>query len=581
MRFEAPHELATHQKMGKPLGGRLKRWDGMNTGNVKPVLQNVLRSAEDCKGTQRELLLQHLIMPNKSCEFGKNFGFSSIRSVSDYQHAVPVCDYEDLRDPILRMARGESNILTSEPVRRFFITSGSMAVPKYIPVTPSFIRDKSRAFQIFWDLVMEAHPGIVRNGLIFNFADTGDDQRTPGGLPCSSENSFWNAFWRGGAGKGQRPLPREILKISDSEARMYTIARIMLETDLTVPMTSNPSTLVALADVIQRNATRLIAEVRSGGLTAGLSVSKEILAYMRSHFPGNPIRARELEVILNDGGALPAARVWPNLQLAVCWRSPAVAPYMDLLHPFLAGIPHRDYVTMASEGIMAIPLQDEVSGGILPIHTHFFEFIPEESWNEPCPATLLGHELEPLGNYVVVLSTSAGMYRYSIGDVVRVRGFVGSTPFIEFLHRAGHTCSLTGEKLTESQVADAVSDVSGRMRLVIHGFTLSPAVRPFPHYVLSVEFESPYSKRQLNDFLLSLDHDLGLRNIEYQSKRRSRRLGSPELYVLRPGSYAQLRQQRIRAGASDAQVKITGLIRDIDWHQQFQIIERISYESAA
>jgi len=305
-----------------------------------------------------------------------------------------------------------------------------MSSPKYIPVTPSFIRDKSRAFQIFWDLIIEAHPGIVRNGLIFDFADSGDDQLAPGGLPCSSESAFWNAFWRGGAGKSQHALPLDILKISDSEAHIYTIARIMLETDLTVLMASNPSTLVVLADVIQRNATRLIAEVRSGGLTAGLSVSNEILAYMRSRFPGNPIRARELEVILNDGGVLPAARLWLALQVAVCWRSPGMTPYIDLLHSFLAGIPQRDYLTMAAEGIMAIPLQDEVSGGILPIHTHFFEFIPEESCDEPCPSTLLAHELELLRSYVIVLSTSAGMYRYSIGDVVRVRGFAGSTPFI-------------------------------------------------------------------------------------------------------------------------------------------------------
>jgi hypothetical protein len=566
--------------MGKPLAAPL-RWDGMNTGNVKPFLQSVLQSAEDCKGVQREVLLRRLIRPNETSEFGKNFGFSSIRSVSDYQHAVPVCNYEDLRDPILRIARGESNILTSEPVRRFFITSGSMAAPKYIPVTPSFIRDKARAFQIFWDLAMEAHPAIIRNGLVFNFADSGDDQRAPGGLPCSSESSFWNAFWRGGAGKGQRALPREILKVSDSEARMYIIARILLETDLTVLMALNPSTLVVLAAVIQRNAMRLIADIHSGGLTPGSSVSKEILAYMRSRFPGNPIRARELEVILNDGGTLPAPRLWPNLQVAVCWISAVVAPYLDLLHPFLAGIPHRDYLTMASEGVMAIPLQDEVSGGIVPIDTHFFEFIPEESAEAPCPATLLADELELLGRYVVVLSTSAGMYRYNIGDVVHVRGFVGSTPFIEFLHRVGHTCSLTGEKLTESQVAGAVSAVAARMRFAIHGFTLSPAVRPFPHYVLSAEFEHPYSKRQLNDFLFSVDHDLGLRNIEYQSKRSSRRLGSPELCVLRPGSYAQLRQQRIRAGANEAQVKIAALVRDVDWDQQFQILERISCESAA
>jgi hypothetical protein len=187
----------------------------------------------------------------------ENFGFSSIRSVSDYQHAVPVCDYEDLRDPILRIANGENNVSTSGPVRRFFMTSGSMSSPKYIPGTPGFIRDKSRAFQIFWDLLVEAHPGIVRNGLIFDFVDIGDDQRALERLPCSSESSFWNAFWRGGAGKSQHALPLDILKIADSGARVYTIARIMIETDLSVLMASNPRTLVVLADVIHRNATRL------------------------------------------------------------------------------------------------------------------------------------------------------------------------------------------------------------------------------------------------------------------------------------------------------------------------------------
>jgi len=130
-----------------------------------------------------------------------------------------------------------------------------MSSPKYIPVTPSFIRDKSRAFQIFWDLLVEAHPGIVRNGLVFDFADIGDDQRALGRLPCSSESSFWNAFWRGDAVKSQHALPLDILKITDSEARVYTNARIMLETDLSVLMASNPSTRVVLADVIHRNAT--------------------------------------------------------------------------------------------------------------------------------------------------------------------------------------------------------------------------------------------------------------------------------------------------------------------------------------
>jgi hypothetical protein len=553
----------------------------VTTGSCKTAVQTFLESLGDCETAQRELLINRLITPNKDCEFGRRSGFSAIRSVSDFRNAVPVRSYEDLSSSIDRMANGERNILTSEPVRRFFITSGSMDKPKYIPVTPSFIRDKSRAFQVFWNLVREAYPRVAGHNFIFNFADTADEHYTPGGLPCSSESSFWNACWRGGAGNVERPLPREIMKIPDSETRYYTIARIMLETDLAVLMSLNPSTILLLSEVIRRNAPRLIEDVRCGGLSAGLSVTSEVKTFVATRFKRDPIRARQLERALANREPLSAALVWPNLQLAVSWRSPMVRPYIELLQNFLGSIPQRDYLTMASEGIIAIPFVDGMSGGALPIHTHFYEFKPEESSDQELPATLLAHELETGRNYVVVLSTSAGMYRYNLGDVVQVREFVGSTPVIEFLHRTGRTCSLSGEKLTESQVAGAVGDAATQVCLRVKEFTLSPAARPYPHYVLSAEVETPFSPRQLIEFLAALDQHLGLRNIEYQSKRSSHRLGSPELCVLRQGSHAILRQQRIAGGANDAQVKMACLTRDLNWHNQFEALEHISCESAA
>src|SRR5262249_15570727 len=275
----------------------------------------------------------------------------------------------------------------------------------------------------------------------------------------SSESSFWNARWRAASGKKPCPLPREIMNIEETEARYYAIARVMLETDISVLMTLNPSTMALLSDVIRRNADRLIEDVQSGTLSQKVSVPHDARACVAKRFKGNKARAFALERALNGAGIAHAKRVWPNLALAVCWRSPMVRPYVDLLSPFLGTLPQRDYVTMASEGVMAIPFEDRVSGGALPIHTHFFEFIPEESATAAAPDALLAHELTVGETYVVVLTTSAGLYRYNIGDVVRVRELIGSTPVLEFLHRAGHTCSLTGEKLTESQVAGAVCDV--------------------------------------------------------------------------------------------------------------------------
>src|SRR5512146_3161780 len=107
----------------------------------------------DVGRVQCDLLLKGVITPNRNCEFGLRHGFGTIANVREFQQAVPLCDYEDLRPAIDRMALGESNILVSEPVRRFFVTSGSAAKPKLVPVTSSFIRDKWRAFQAYWGIV--------------------------------------------------------------------------------------------------------------------------------------------------------------------------------------------------------------------------------------------------------------------------------------------------------------------------------------------------------------------------------------------------------------------------------------------
>jgi hypothetical protein len=193
----------------------------------------------------------------------------------------------------------------------------------------------------------------------------------------------------------------------------------------------------------------------------------------------------------------------------------------------------------------------------------------------------LAHQIEVDKNYVVVLSTSGGLYRYNIGDVIHVRDFFGATPVVEFLHRTGHTCSLTGEKLTEDQVARAVHETASDLRLPLRAFTLCPVFKPFPHYALLAELESVPGHDFLRRFLADVDQNLGRHNVEYQSKRSSQRLGAPEFRVLPPGSYASLRQRKVEAGVSDAQVKFSCLTRDPKWCEQFQIIEQVSCELAA
>lgn len=230
---------------------------------------------------------------------------------------------------------------------------------------------------------------------------------------------------------------------------------------------------------------------------------------------------------------------------------------------------------MASEGLISIPSRGDLAGGAIAVGTHFYEFIPEELIDAEDPETLLAHQLEQGRRYSTVLTTTAGLYRYDLGDVVEVVGFHAETPVVEFLHRAGATSSLTGEKLTEAQVSAAACDASRDLGRDLEGFTMVPSVDGLPHYVFLAEFRESPEGVVARGFLAALERELGEQNTEYRSKRDSQRLGPPELWLVEAGAYQALRRRRAAAGSSDGQFKPTVLSRDPEYVQQFRILERV------
>ncbi len=104
----------------------------------------------------------------------------------------------------------------------------------------------------------------------------------------------------------------------------------------------------------------------------------------------------------------------------------------------------REYGYGASEGLFTIPLRDETSAGVLVIHGIFFEFLPEATPVAPDAPTRLAHELEVGQHYQLVLTTAAGLYRYCLGDLVEVNGFLGQAPQVTFLRKVGGGCGQFG-----------------------------------------------------------------------------------------------------------------------------------------
>jgi hypothetical protein len=535
---------------------------------------------DDPARLQESCLLERILPANRDCEYGRRHGFGGIATVRDYQRQVPIVRYADLAADIDRMVAGASGVLVTEPVRRYFQTSGSSAKPKMIPVTSSFIADKSRAFGLYWAFLFQQHPDAHAGRVVGNFSDSGGSFKLPTGTPVSSEGSYWAAVSAATQQRGKSPLPKAVGAIKDSAARYYAVARILVEEHVSLTMALNPSTILLLFRKMNERRDLLIRDVERGGIAADVDVGDEVRAHIAARYTGNPARAAGLRALLAEApaGAPPellARQVWPGLRLVVSWRSPMQQPYLRLLAPHLGDIPQRDYILMASEGIIAIPHEDHRSGGLLATPIHFYEFIPEEQAERAAPDVLLAHELEVGRNYVVLLSTSAGLYRYNIADVLHVSGKKGRTPIVEFLYRTGATSSITGEKLTEDQVVATVGALAARHRLALEGFTLAPAQDGFPRYVLLAELSALPAPETLRGLPGAFDAELQARNIEYGAKRSSLRLEAPEVWLVARGGYEALRARRVAEGANDGQIKPVGLTRDPRFAEQFQVVERL------
>jgi hypothetical protein len=223
----------------------------------------------------------------------------------------------------------------------------------------------------------------------------------------------------------------------------------------------------------------------------------------------------------------------------------------------------RDHGLSASEGRMTIPLSDGTSAGLLDFYHHYFEFIPVDEHDRARPNILEGHELEIGKDYYILLTTSGGLYRYNIHDVVRCVGFEGQAPLVEFLNKGKNFCSLTGEKLSEHQAVKAVKTSFADLHLPLETFTLAPIMDGHPRYVLLVE--PPAHHGLAAELAHRVQVNLESVNEEYGSKCGSGRLLPVQVREVASGTWSALRSQRIGDRGNFEEYKHPCLVGDLEF----------------
>jgi hypothetical protein len=519
--------------------------------------------------------LGEILARNRDTEYGRAHGFSRISDLRGYRRFVPVATYEDLRGYIERMAEGERNVLTAEAPVMFAMTSGTTGKSKLIPVTPTCRgRDHADQMRVWLHHARLAHPRLF-DGKIVSLVSPAVAGRTGAGIPYGSTSGVMyremNPLVR-----RSYAIPYLVAEIEDYDAVYYTVMRLALGCDVSMVATANPSSIQKLVETTDACAEELIRDVHDGTLARDLKIDPKIRAYVERRLRRDPARAKALTAARarREGRLLPVD-YWPNLRLIACWKGGTVGGAVERFPEWFdpdgrAAVPVRDWGYLSSEARGSIPLSDEGDGGVLTVSTNVFEFVladelekyPEdrEAWH------FLGVDRIEIGKqYYVFITTTGGLYRYDINDVIEVVGSYNRTPVIAFRRKGRGMSNLTGEKLSENQVIEAMNAAAKSLSVNVGAFRAEADPEQM-RYVFKVEPESPIPDEKQAALLEQIDETLCEANLEYKSKRASGRLHAPLLQMMKSGWHEAERKQAAADGKPVFQAKEVHL----DARQEFE-----------
>ena len=496
-------------------------------------------------------------------EYGKYLG---IRSLQDWQQ-VPIVDYDDLKPWIdgvgghsSRATEGKSIThplqaqLTSEPILFYEKTSGSRSAAKLIPYTKSLRRSFNHMFCVW------AHD-LIRNGPAFS---TGKIYFciSPQFQYCSDKTDLTSSLklrlaplpyeGRGeldapllvGEGLGERLTENapnlDHSSLQDDSEYLDHWLRWLLH-----PFLISPANLHHLKTAEEFKRQLCLALLQAEQLETISIWSPTFLKIHLNYIQTHRTELRQSLKISTERDRLlcepeiPWTKLWPELKLISCWDSVCAADPAQFLRDLFPGVMVQGKGLLATEAPMTIPLI--AAQGCVPVLDEvFFEF--EHGSGE----IYLLQNLQIGQEYNIILSQKGGLYRYRIGDRVRVTHYYLNTPCLEFLGRDCSISDLVGEKLNEEFVSEALKE------LALEGTSfqcLVPTIISEAHYIFLLDkVNTPTNAiaEQLEQFLHQSPH-----------YRHARLLGqlSPVQVLVSPQIPEILTSQRIVSGKKWGDIK--------------------------
>ncbi len=413
----------------------------------------------------QQSIFEELIEKGRQTRFGKDHNFDKINGHSDFVKNVPVRDYEELRFYIDKMVDGESDVLWPGKPLYYAKTSGTTSGAKYIPLTKESL---------------PKHIEAARNAILCYIADTGNSKFVDGKmifLQGSPEMSKKNGVKLGRlSGIVAHYVPGYLQK-----NRMPT-----WETNC-----------------IEDWETKVDAIVDET-VKEDMSVISGIPSWVQMYF----------ERIIDKTGKK-VGEVFPNFELFI-YGGVNYEPYRSKFENLIGRKVDSIELYPASEGFFAFQDKQQIKGMLLQLNSGmFYEFIKADEFYDENPERLLLKEVEIGVNYVMIVSTNAGLWGYNIGDTIQ---FTAVKPYRVIVSgRIKHYISAFGEHVIAKEVEEAMQHAVAETGAEISEFTVAPQINPkgeeLPYHEWFIEFEK--EPEDLNKFAEIIDKSLQKQNSYY------------------------------------------------------------------
>lgn len=397
----------------------------------------------ECAQQQR---LHAYLDRNRHTAFGKAHQLGSIRTYDEFTHRVPLMDYESLKPWIERICRGESNVLTCNPVTRLVPTSGSSGGRKLIPFTAQLQQEFNAGIGPWLVDLLRQSPGIAAGPAYWSVTPVVRSAEAPeSAIPIGFDT---DTAYLGGThqrlARAVMAAPDELRSIPDMEVFRYvTMLCLLSQRELRLISVWHPSFLTLLLDSLPANWEALLTDIQNGSCKYQEMLPPKVRDALK--LSPLPQRAEELRKVDRQK----PETIWPHLKLLSCWGDGAASVAADSLKGLFPKTTVQTKGLLATEACVTISFAGRHP---VAVRSHFFEFATEDGKIRRV------HELELGQTYEVIVTTGGGLWRYRLRDCVEVTDFLGKTPSLRFLGRNGNVSDLCGEKLTEAFVAQTLQE---------------------------------------------------------------------------------------------------------------------------